>query len=141
MRKIFVFGSNIDGIHGAGAAQAALQHHGAIRNVPMGLQGNSYAIATKDLKKGERSVPLGFIQRQIFLLCQFAVMHPDYVFMVTRIGCGHAGFFEDEIGPMFNMSICGDGESIKKPDNIILCPEFERYQSIRDTREFDPSPL
>lgn len=56
MRKIFVFGSNIDGRHGAGAAQTALHNHGAIRGVAMGIQGNSYAIATKDLYKGKRSV-------------------------------------------------------------------------------------
>lgn len=138
MKKIFVFGSNIDGIHGAGAAQAALQFHGAIRGVAMGIQGNSYAIATKDLSKGIRSVSLYFIQQQIWLLYQYAEMKPNWVFMVTRIGCGHAGFEEKEIGPMFWRT---DTRAITRPDNVILCPEFARFNQKPQSVEFDPSPM
>lgn len=148
MKKIFVFGSNIDGIHGAGAAQAALQHHGAIRGVGFGIQGNSYTIATKDLNKGERSVPLSFIARQIMTMYDFARMKPDHIFMVTRIGCGHAGFTEQEIGPLFDYNHNYQNPTIEglwntvRPDNVLLCPEFQKYQTIKEQiLEFDPSPL
>ncbi len=129
MKHIFVFGSNTEGRHGAGAALEAVTNHGAIYGVPMGLQGHAYAIITKDLKVGQRSVSLEFIQSQILILFYFAYARPDCVFYVTRIGCGLAGFTEDEIGPMFK-----DG----KPDNIVLCPEFQKYQKHPATRLFTP---
>lgn len=125
MRKIFVFGSNTQGIHGAGAALSAKELHGAIQGVPMGLQGNAYGIVTKHLPGGERSVPLNFIESQIKTLFNFAHIRQDLLFNVTRIGCGHAGFLEGEIAPFFNTMI---------PTNMQLCPEFNdwlhRYGSL-----------
>lgn len=120
MKEIFVFGSNTQGIHGAGAAQYANIHHGAIQGIPMGLQGLSYAIITKHLPMGERSIPLHFIQEQINVLISYAKISPNLIFNVSRIGCGYAGFTEDEIAPMFTVI----------PPNIKLCPEFKQWLDL-----------
>lgn len=132
MRKIFVFGSNITGRHGAGAALTAVTKWKAIQGVPMGLQGNAYAIATKDLEKGERSVPLPFIAAQIQTLYEFANINPKLLFYLTRIGCGHAGFCEFEIGPLV-----GRHYGIDIPDNIVVCPEFATYVRSHNTIKFE----
>ncbi len=103
--QIFVFGSNTEGIHGAGAAKQALKF-GAVMGNPSGLQGKTYAIITKDLSKGERGLSLEFVHYQIFKFIEFARKHPEYEFLVTPIGCGLAGFephemlapFQDEFG-------------------------------------------
>lgn len=121
MKKIFVFGSNTQGIHGAGAALIAKQKFGAIQGVPMGLQGNSYGIITKDLNLGIRSVKLNFIMNQLYILYAFSHHRQDLTFYVTRIGCGHAGFTENEIGSQFKF--------LKEymPSNIIICKELAKY--------------
>ena len=119
MKKIFVFGSNTQGIHGAGAAVFALKEHGAIYGIPMGLQGFSYGIITKHLPNGMRSVSLRFIQTQLSVLFQYALIMSNYPFYITRIGCGHAGFHEHEIAPM-----C---EALSKLPNVELCPEFKTF--------------
>lgn len=98
---IFVFGSNTEGKHGKGAALFALKHRGAIYGKAKGLQGSSYAIITKDLKKGERSVSLESIKEQVDEFIQFAIDNPNLKFQVTPIGCGLAGFNVTEIAPMF----------------------------------------
>lgn len=116
MQAIFVFGSNTEGYHGGGAARYAADKCGAIYGVPMGLQDNSYAIITKDLRKGERSVSLQFIKKQIDVLFIFAISRRDLFFKVTRIGCGLAGFKEEEIAPLF--------KGYEDIANIELCPEF-----------------
>lgn len=112
---IFVFGSNTEGRHGAGAAKYAKQHYGAIYGQPKGLQGSSYAIITKDLSKGYRSIPLEFIHEQIKQFIEFAKNNPDKIFQVTPIGCGLAGFKPEEIKPFFN----------NITNNIILPNEFK----------------
>jgi hypothetical protein len=97
--KIFVFGSNLAGRHGAGAASAARRYHGAVYGRGQGLQGNSYAIPTKgwDL----RPLPLDRIQGEVSDFLQFARNHPELTFRVTRIGCGFAGYTNEEIAPFF----------------------------------------
>lgn len=99
MRNIFVFGSNLAGRHGAGAALHARQMHGAIYGQSVGLQGDSYAIPTKD----ERLVPLPLlvINRHITEFVIFAGQHQDWVFNVTAIGTGLAGFRDAQIAPLF----------------------------------------
>lgn len=124
IKQIFVFGSNTEGIHGAGAALCALTEHGAIRGVPMGLQGNAYGIITKDLRVGARSISLEAIKAQVTLLAFFALYRKDLNFNVTRIGCGHAGYTEDEIAPMFAMF------KLLDINNVCLCPEFEEYLKL-----------
>jgi len=96
---IFVFGSNLAGLHGAGAAADAVKEHGAVYGQGIGLQGNSYAIPTKDEKI--RSLPLVRIFDHVRDFVLFAEQHPELEFAVTRIGCGLAGYTDRQIAPMF----------------------------------------
>lgn len=102
MTEIFVFGSNLAGRHGKGAAKAALIFHGAIYGQGIGLQGQSYAIPTKDSKL--IPLPLNTIYRYILDFLEFARQHPEMKFNVTRIGCGLAGYKDEQIAPMFQHS-------------------------------------
>lgn len=114
MANIFVFGSNTEGRHGAGAALAAKTFHGAIYSIPRGPQGGSYAIVTKDLSKGTRSIPLVQIRQEVLMFLGYAAGHPNDIFNVSPIGCGLAGYTPEEIAPMFKDA----------PSNIILPEVF-----------------
>ena len=98
--QIFVFGSNTEGRHGAGAALMAKQKWGAIYGNPKGIQGQCYAIVTKDLKQGKRSVALAQIGAQIKELVEYALAHPELEFLVTKSGCDLAGFSIGEIAAL-----------------------------------------
>lgn len=97
--KIFVFGSNMAGRHGKGAALWAKQNRGAIYGQGVGLQGNSYAIPTKDAQL--KTLPLWFIEEKVRDFVNFAKLHPEMEFEVTPVGCGLAGYSKEQIGPMF----------------------------------------
>src|SRR5690606_30701072 len=90
---------NLAGRHGAGAALAARQHHGAVYGQGFGLQGESFAIPTKDGQL--RSLPLNEIKHWVDIFISFAKHHPEMYFEVTRIGCGLAGYTDQDIAPMF----------------------------------------
>lgn len=96
---IFVFGSNLAGRHGKGAAWHAMQHCGAIYGQGRGLQGDSYAIPTKD--EYLRTRTLQQIKEDVDVFLEFARSHPEMKFSVTRIGCGLAGYKNQQIAPMF----------------------------------------
>lgn len=98
-QRIFVFGSNLAGVHGAGSAKAALDHWGARWGQGVGRQGNSYAIPTKDSKL--QSLTLQQITPFVLAFLEYAGAHPELEFEVVKIGCGLAGFTEDQIAPMF----------------------------------------
>lgn len=98
-RSIFVFGSNLAGRHGKGAAYIARINHGAIYGQGEGLQGRSYAIPTKDAKM--RVLPLTAIRTAVEAFVKFAIKHPNTTFKVTAIGTGLAGYNHDDIAPMF----------------------------------------
>ncbi|GAB3762224.1 hypothetical protein GCM10028796_13590 [Ramlibacter monticola] len=97
--EIFVFGSNLAGRHGKGAALHAAKFHGAIYGQGIGLQGRSYGIPTKDQQI--QTLPLPAIQRYVNEFLAFAQEHPQLTFNVTRIGCGLAGYTDHQIAPMF----------------------------------------
>lgn len=97
--SIFVFGSNLAGRHGKGAALYAQQHHGAIYGQGEGRQGDSYAIPTKDGQL--RPLTLDVIQACVWHFIFYAREHPELSFTVTRIGCGLAGYTDEQIAPMF----------------------------------------
>ena len=99
MSDIFVFGSNLAGRHGAGAAKFARQYHGAVYGEGVGIQGQSYAIPTKD--KNLRTLGLRVIQSYVDQFIGFASARKDLTFYVTPIGCGLAGYSRDQIRPMF----------------------------------------
>lgn len=92
--EIFVFGSNLAGMHGGGAARIALERFGAKMGQGVGLQGQSYAIPT--MQGGVET-----IKPYVDEFIQFAQQHPELTFLVTRIGCGIAGFTDEEIAPLF----------------------------------------
>jgi hypothetical protein len=102
-QECFVFGSNAAGRHGKGAALYAKQHHGAIYGQGEGLQGNSYAIPTKDAKLRVRS--LDDIAASIAIFLEFALSHPEMKFLVTPVGCGLAGYRQEEIKPFFDLPL------------------------------------
>lgn len=92
--EIFVFGSNLDGHHYGGAARIAEEKFGAIFGQGIGLQGQSYAIPT--MQGGVETIA-PYVNEFI----EFAKSNPDQFFYVTRIGCGIAGFTDEEIAPLF----------------------------------------
>lgn len=96
---IFVFGSNLSGIHGAGAAREAMERHGAKFGNPYGLQGNSFAIPTKSKHINTLSLPE--IKAYVDRFIAFAKKNKDLKFKVTQIGCGLAGLKAVDIAPMF----------------------------------------
>ena len=118
---VFVFGSNLAGRHGAGAALFAREHHGAIYGQGVGLQGNSWAIPVKDgrggadLKDPAQTLPLSEIALYVVaFLAQAKVLYPHLTFQVTPIGCGLAGFTPEQIAPFFRDA----------PANVILPDVF-----------------
>lgn len=100
MAAVFVFGSNLAGRHGRGAALHARQHHGAVYGVGVGRTGNAYAIPTKD--EHIRQLPLHRIALYVEDFLEYARGNPDLTFEVTRIGCGLAGYVDAQIAPMFS---------------------------------------
>ena len=107
--EIFVFGSNLKGMHGGGAAYIAYRKFGAIMGQGVGLQGQSYAIPT--MQGGVET-----IRPYVDEFIEFARQHPQLTFLVTRIGCGIAGFTDEEISPLF--------EAAHGVENIVLPPNW-----------------
>lgn len=96
---VFVFGSNLAGRHGRGAARDARVLYGAQYGVGVGRTGNAYAIPTKDEQL--RTLPLLDILAHVRDFVSYANKHPNQQFFVTRVGCGLAGYKFNQIGPMF----------------------------------------
>jgi hypothetical protein len=113
--RIFVFGSNLAGRHGKGAALFALQNHSAIYGLGAGFQGRSYAIPTKDFDL--RTLGLDSIKTYVEGFLFFARAHRELRFNVTRIGCGLAGYTDTDIAPLFKDA----------PENCDLPEGWRRY--------------
>ena len=92
--EIFVFGSNLRGMHGGGAARVAYMKFGAEWGKGVGLYGQTYAIPT--MQGGVET-----IKPYVYDFIRFAANHPEKYFYVTRIGCGIAGFRDEDIAPLF----------------------------------------
>ena len=107
--EIFVFGSNLRGMHGGGAAYIAYRKFGAVMGQGVGLQGQSYAIPT--MQGGVET-----IRPYVDEFIAFAKEHQELTFLVTRIGCGIAGFSDYEIAPLF--------EKAHDVANIVLPPNW-----------------
>lgn len=93
--EVFVFGSNLAGKHAGGAARIARMCFGAIWGQGVGLQGQSYAIPT--MQGGTET-----IKPYVDEFISFAKDHRELTFYVTRIGCGIAGFTDEQIAPLFD---------------------------------------
>jgi len=113
--EVWVFGSNLAGIHGAGAAKVALDRCGAVFGIGAGPSGMSYAIPTKD-QTVQRSLPLETVELYIYQFIEYASFACYVDFFVTRIGCGFAGFHDDQIAPLFKETPlnCSFAEDWKK---------------------------
>ena len=122
--EVFVFGSNLAGMHGGGAALLAYDKFGAEWGKGEGLQGQSYAIPT--MQGGVETV-----KPYVLRFIDYAALHPDLIFLVTKIGCGIAGFREEEIAPLF-------ASAVYYP-NIILPESFVRI--IHDRPKSMPSAV
>ena len=113
--EIFVFGSNLAGAHGEGAARVAQEKFGASRGAGCGWHGNSFAIPTKD--RGIQTLPLNEIRQYIDYFLGWAEGEPNRQFFVTRIGCGLAGYTDQDIAPMFKGA----------PDNCSFANEWRPH--------------
>ncbi len=121
---IFVFGSNLSGRHGKGAALHARTHYGAVYGKGVGLQGRSYAIPTKD--HALRPMPLAQIDHYVRQFIEFATTHPELVFAVTRVGCGLAGYSDKQMAPLFGGA----------PQNCQLPEEWQSLlRSVKDKKK------
>lgn len=109
LNEIFVFGSNLSGMHGGGAAWLAYKKWGAIWGQGVGLQGQTYAIPT--MQGGVETIK-PYVEEFI----RFAKEHPNMIFLVTEIGCGIAGFKVKEIAPLFREAM--DVENIHLPERF-----------------------
>ncbi len=108
--EIFVFGSNLEGRHGGGAAAVA-KKWGAIWGQGVELQGQTYAIPT--MQGGVETIK-PYVDE--FLL--FAKAHPELKFLVTEIGCGIAGFTVQEIAPLFKAALEENIENVYLPQRF-----------------------
>ena len=108
--EIFVFGSNLAGAHGGGAARVAMNRFGAIWGQGVGLQGQSYAIPT--MQGG-----VDTIRPYVDEFVGFAKAHPEYTFLVTPIGCSIAGFTPESIAPLFSPAL--DIPNILLPESFV----------------------
>jgi len=115
--EIFVFGSNLAGLHGGGAAKLALERFGAERAKGIGHHGQSYAIPTKD--ELVETLPIEEIGEHVSEFLEYAKTKPELTFFVTQIGCGLAGYSPDDIGPLFS----------NVPDNVVLPEAFWKHIS------------
>ena len=107
--EVFVFGSNLQGSHGGGAAAAAVRYFGAIWGQGVGMQGQCYAIPTMH---GGVDAIRPYVDEFII----YAKQHPELTFLVTRIGCGIAGFRDADMAPLF-------AEALDVP-NVVLPKTF-----------------
>lgn len=117
-RQIFVFGSNLAGHHGAGAAKKAMQEYGAIYGQANGLQGNSYAIPTKTA--GLLTLPIDAIKHRVDQFLRFAEANPEIDFFVTRVGSGLADHTSRQMAALFK------GHT----PNVKLDPSYARWLEI-----------
>ena len=92
--EVFVFGSNLEGMHGGGAAYTAFKKFGAAMGCGVGHRGQSYAIPTMHGRVED-------IRPYVDEFIRYAAEHPELFFYVTRVGCGIAGFKDREISPLF----------------------------------------
>lgn len=115
--EIFVFGSNLLGRHGAGAADLAYRKYGAVTGIGVGPAGKSFAIPTKGVDI--ETLPIEQVKYFVDYFLRVAERCPKRHFLVTKIGCGLAGFKVEEIAPLFSGAI--------KLRNVYLPKDFWNY--------------
>ena len=124
--EVFVFGSNAAGRHYGGAARVAVNKFGAIMGQGHGMQGKSYAI---DSMSG-----IPNMEKDITDFCAYAQEHPEKHFLVTRIGCGIAGYKDEEIAPLF--ACCKDLANVSLPASFWKAIGAPSTQKVYDLNRF-----
>lgn len=112
---IFVFGSNLAGRHGKGAAAYAVDYHGAVMGCGKGRQGNAYAIPTKDVNL--RILPFRSVEMHVELFIDYAFRNFDLVFQVTAVGTGYALFTNAAMASLF----------LRAPNNCQFDERWRKY--------------
>ena len=123
--EVFVFGSNLQGIHAGGAARVALEKFGAVMGQGVGIQGQAYAIPT--MQGG-----VDTIKPYVDQFIELAREWDQTTFYVTRIGCGIAGFRDEEIAPLFEEAY--DLYNVRLPESfarIIMRNRNSGKQALR----------
>lgn len=110
--EIFVFGSNLAGVHGAGAAYLAHRKFGAEWGVGEGITGNCYALPTKN--KHIETLSLAEIKKSVGLLYHTAKVLSKLHFLITEVGCGLAGYTPNDIAPLFSDFLSLENVSLPK---------------------------
>lgn len=110
-KEVFVFGSNKKGHHGAGAAAYASEHFGAQWGVGEGMTGRCYALPTME--------GITSFRRAVITFTKYARAHKDKIFLVTKVGCGIAGYTVEQVAPMFR--------PCTTLENVYLPAEFFNY--------------
>jgi hypothetical protein len=114
--QIFVFGSNLEGRHGKGAALTAYQKFGAKYGIGRGLTGKCYAFPTVKKLYPYTTLSLSEIEKESELLFECCKENPDLEFLITEVGCGLAGYEIKDIAPFFKKFL--------DLDNIYLPKKF-----------------
>lgn len=124
--EIFVFGSNLEGLHAGGAAKFAL-NFGAEWGNGVGIQGQTYAIPTLSHPGGtqEHMLPVSTIGKFVRQFIDYAKAHPENHFYVTPIGCGIAGFTPAQIAPLFKGAL--NLENVSLPADFIKVLNTNQY--------------
>lgn len=118
--EFFVFGSNLAGHHMGGAARAAHMKFGAEWGIGVGLTGQSYAIPT--MQGGVET-----IKPYVNQFIEFAKNNPDMKFLVTRIGCGIAGFKDEDIAPLFKKAVAISNIYLPRDFYKVLVAPYMRH--------------
>lgn len=127
--ECFVFGSNLSGRHGKGAAKTAMKW-GAVYGQAEGVQGKTYGIPTVNASISNK-IPVTKIKGYVDNFIEFAKSHPDTTFLVTEIGCGLAGYKVKDIAPLFKDAV--------DVENIYLPKKFWRLVNLDWVKNPDPN--
>lgn len=141
--EVFVFGSNLQGMHAGGAAYFALRKFGAINGQGVGLQGQSYAIPTLSFPGGceEHMLTLAEIKKYVNQFLRFASKNREMFFYVTPIGCGIAGFTPQEIAPLFKKALKLENVALPKSFLEVLGFSAMTAKELRETVEYKRNAL
>lgn len=126
MDYVFVFGSNLAGRHGAGAARFARDHCGAVTGVGVGRTGDSYALPTRG--SNLEILPLEVIKEFIVDFIEYAKSNPNTKFKLTRIGCGLSGYRDSDIIPLFEGYL---------PSNVLIPYEWHGHFTNESWGSYD----